>query len=86
MGVIENADILEIENRGRYCTLWLDEYPKDLRVKDDCLIGGIVFTQVPVHYNFHDAKKQMETAYIAIDLKDLDLSADWFIGQQVEPV
>lgn len=85
MAIIEEADIMTIEGRDRYCTLWLDEYPEKLRVIDKCLIGGLVFEQVPVHFNFHDAKKQMETAYIAIKVDDVDLPSDWFVGQEVEP-
>ena len=85
MAIIEEADKLYIENRGWYCTLWLDAYPEGLRVIDKCEIDGLVFEQIPVHFNFHDAKKQLETAYIAIKLEDDDLPADWFIGREVAP-
>ena len=86
MSVIMDADILEVANRGRYCTLWLDSYPSGLKIRDKCLINGIEFEQVPVHYNFGDAERQPKTPYIAVVVEDRDISPEWFKGSQVERI
>ncbi|MBR5259378.1 MAG: hypothetical protein IKV48_02745, partial [Eggerthellaceae bacterium] len=80
------ADILEVANRGRYCTLWLDSYPSGLKIKDKCLINGIAFEQAPVHYNFGDAERQLKTPYIAVVIEDRDIAPEWFAGSRVERI
>lgn len=82
VGLILKADIVSVVGK-KYCTLWLDGCPSGLRLVDSCRIGGIEFEQVPVHFNFHDAKRQMETCFIAVKMEGVDLPESWFAGKRV---
>ena len=79
MALIVEADVMEIEGRGRVCLAELDEYPDGLRLR--CAIGGEVFKVIPMHIRWDDPSSARPI--IGLSLEGRDLPAEWFVGRQV---